>query len=334
MLKVLRTRALERNAGLALGYLVFIAMAAFYLISASSQGELNFYSVQSIFNNAMPLVLVAIGQSFVILTGGIDLSVGAVVSVANCLAAAHMRDSVSSMLLWSVLVILVGCAAGLLNGLFVAFGRLQAIVVTLATLSIGTGVALLILAQPGGQIPTGYVSLLTGSVGGAIPNAAVAVVVLVIVIAVFRRTRLAISLYAIGGDSNSARANGVSVRSATVAAYVLCGMFAALGGLYLSAVANTGDPNAGTTFTLTSIAAVVLGGMSLAGGKGSAAGAIAGAFVLTLIVNVLFLAGVSPWLEDFFQGLVLIVALAANVLLTRLVASTPTSAGELKGAVG
>jgi ribose transport system permease protein len=333
MLKQLRAGVLERNAGLVLGYLVLAAMAAYYLIVSSSRGELNFYSVQSIFNNAMPLVLVAIGQSFVILTGGVDLSVGAVVSV-DCLAAVHMKSDLGSELLWTVLVASAGCAAGLLNGLFVAFGKLQAIVVTLATLSIGTGVALLVLAQPGGSVPTGYVNLLTGSIGGSIPSAAVAVVIAALAVFVFRRTRFAMSLYAIGGDKSSARANGIAVRRATVTAYVVSGLFAALGGLYLAAVTDTGDPNAGTAFTLTSIAAVVLGGISLAGGRGSMAGAIAGAFVLTLIVNVLFLAGISPWLEDFFQGLVLIVALAANVLLTRIVSTTTSAARELTGAVG
>ena len=316
----MRVNRLERNAGLLLGYVVLAALTTYYLVRSGSTGELNFYSVQSIFNNAMPLVLVAVGQTFVILTGGIDLSVGAVVAVANCLAATQMHDSLASMILWSVLIILLGCAFGGLNGVFVAFGRLQPIIVTLATLSIGSGVALLILAQPGGQIPASYAALFTGALWGVVPSAAVAVGVVGLVWIAMRRTSFAVAIYAIGDDRDSARANGIPVRSATISAYVLSGMFAAMGGLFLSAVTTSGDPNAGTPFILTSIAAVVLGGVTLSGGKGSAAGSIAGAFVLTLITNVLFLANVSPYLQDFFEGIVLIVALAANVLLTRLLA--------------
>ena len=318
----MRVDTLQRNAGLVLGYVVLAAMAAFYVLRAESKGQLDFYSVQSIFNNAMPLVLVAVGETFVILTGGIDLSVGAIVSVTNCLAAVTLHDSVGSMLLWSVLIVLVGGVAGALNGVCVAFGRLQSIVVTLATLSIGSGVALFILAQPGGQIPTSYSALLTGAIVGVVPGAAVAVILVVLVWLAFRRTALAVSIYAIGGDRQSAQASGVPVRAATISAYVLSGVFAALGGLYLSGVTSTGDPNAGTTYTLTAIAAVVLGGVRLSGGKGSAVGSIAGAFVLTLIVNVLFLANINPWLQDFFEGLVLIVALAANVVLSRVLART------------
>jgi ribose transport system permease protein len=139
--------------------------------------------------------------------------------------------------------------------------------------------------------------------------------VLIVFWIVFRRTELAVSLYAVGDDERSARANGVPVVSAKVAAYTLSGLFSALAGLYLSAVTTSGDATTGAIYTLTSIAAVVLGGVSLFGGRGSAAGSMAGAFVLTLIVNILFFANINPLLQEFFQGLVLILAMAASVLV-------------------
>jgi ribose transport system permease protein len=323
----LQSDYMQRIAGLALSYLVLAAVAGFYFIRAANLGQLSTYSVTSIFNNAMPLVLVAVGQTIVVLTRGIDLSVGAVVSITNSLAAVTMHDSALSMAGWCIVVCLVGCLAGAFNGVFVAFGRLQPIVVTLATLSIGIGVALFVLAQPGGQIPPGFTSVLTGTIGGVVPRSAIALAIVVIAWLTFRRTRLAVALYAVGNDERSARANGVPVKSTKIAAYLLCGLFAALAGLYLSAVTSTGDPNAGTDYTLTSIAAVVLGGVSLFGGKGSALGSMAGALVLTLMVNGLFLAGVNPWLQDFFQGLILILALAVNAGLARLLAGPTTRPG-------
>jgi ribose transport system permease protein len=135
---------------------------------------------------------------------------------------------------------------------------------------------------------------------------------------VLRRTPFAVTLYAIGNDERAARANGAPVLRAKVGAYTLGGAFAGAAGLYFAAVTTAGDATAGTPLTLTSIAAVVLGGVSLFGGRGSAIGALAGAFILTLLLNVLFFAGINPQLQDFFQGLFLILAVMASTLVRRL----------------
>jgi ribose transport system permease protein len=305
-----------RNAPLMLSYLVLTAMGAYYIAYSAGHGQLSVFSVTSVFNNTMPLLLAATGQTLVVLTGGIDLSVGSVISLTNSVAAVSMRDTPPSVLAWSGLILLLGAVAGALNGVLVAVGRIQPILVTLASLSIWAGAALFVLPQPGGTIPPGFTALLAGNAGNVVPASAIALVALIAFWVLFRRTGLAVALYAVGNDERSARANGVPVTATKVAAYTLSGLFSALAGLYLSAVTTSGDATTGAVYTLTSIAAVVLGGVSLLGGRGSAAGSMAGAFVLTLIVNVLFFANINPLLQEFFQGLVLILAMAASALVT------------------
>lgn len=272
-------------------------------------------------NNTISIAIVAIGQTFVVLTGGIDLSIGGIVDVANGLAARAMHDSPASIALVSLLVLAVGTFAGYLNGILVVYGRLQPIIVTLATLAIWEGVALLVLPQQGGAIPPVLSAMLAGSLpfAPAIPNALIAVVVLGIGWQALRATPFMTALYAVGNDARAARANGISVARAKLGAYTLAGTCAGAAGLYFAAVNTSGDATSGTPFTLTSIAAVVLGGVSLFGGRGSALGSIAGAFILTLLLNVLFFAGVNPQLQEFFQGLFLILAVAASTLFRRAV---------------
>jgi ribose transport system permease protein len=194
---------------------------------------------------------------------------------------------------------------------------LQPIIVTIATLAIWQGVALLVLPQPGGSIPTVVTNLLAGDIVG-LPASLIIFILLILFWQVLRRTPFLVALYAIGNDERAARANGASVELAKVGAYTLGGVFAGAAGLYLAASSTSGDATTGTQFTLTSIAAVVLGGISLFGGRGSAVGSLIGACILTLLLNVLFFAGVNPQLQEFFQGLFLILAVVVSTLIRRL----------------
>ena len=267
-------------------------------------------------NTSMPLVFAAVGQSIVVLTRGIDLSVGGMIDLSNSIAATHMHDGAGSMVAWTLLVLLIGAAGGLLNGVLVAYGRLQPILVTLATLSIYQGLAIKVLPEPGGAVPIEYTKILANPNG---PTGLVFVGVMIVLWLVLRRTRFGIGLFAIGNDEEAARAHGVPVLLVKVGAYVLSGVFAAAGGLFLAATTTAGDATSGDVFVLTSIAAVVLGGISFFGGRGSAIGAIAGAFVLTLLINVLFFAHIDPLYQSFFQGLFLIVAVLLGTMIRRLV---------------
>jgi ribose transport system permease protein len=218
------------------------------------------------------------------------------------------------MVLWSAVVILIGAAGGLLNGLLVVFGRLQPILVTLATLSIFQGIAIRILPSPGGLAPPLLTSLLTNT---SYPWALVYVALVILLWLFFRRTAFGVAIFAIGNDAQAARANGINVVRARVGAFVLAGVLSGLAGMFLAATTTGGDATTGDAYTLTSIAAVVLGGVSLFGGRGSAIGSIAGAFVLTILINILFFANINPLYQSFYEGVFLIGAIVLTVLIGR-----------------
>src|ERR1700690_853502 len=223
------------------------------------------FELTSLVNTATPLALAAIGQTLVVLTRGIDLSVGGVINLSKSLAASHMHSSLGSMIGWSIVVLLVGAAGGLVNGLVVAYARLQPILVTLATLSIFQGLALRVLPQPGGAIPNSYTNVLANPNQ---PTSLAYVVVVILAWVVFRRSSFGIAIFAVGNDEDAARARGIPVARTKVGAYVISGMLAAVAGLFLAATATAGDATTGDVFILQSIAAVVLGGISFAGGRG------------------------------------------------------------------
>ncbi|HEX7389837.1 MAG TPA: ABC transporter permease [Acidiphilium sp.] len=303
--------AIGQNIGLILGIaILLLAILGFVLVYGLEQRRLpgNFELTTTI-NSAMPLVFSAVGQTFVVLTKGIDLSVGGVVDLANAMAAVTMGKTLGSALFWSVVILLVGAACGLVNGLLVALGRLQPIVVTLGTLSIFQGLAIRVLPQPGGAIPPAFTDLL---VNPNEPWALIFIVLLGFGWAAFRRSRPGVDLYAIGNDEAAARALGIDILRTKIIAYVLDGVLAAAAGLFLAATATAGDATTGDSYTLTSIVAVVLGGVSLFGGRGSAIGAIAGALITTLIVNILFFGHVDPLFQSFYEGVFLLIAVIAG----------------------
>jgi ribose transport system permease protein len=307
-------QSLAQNTSLFLALVMLGCLTALYIgLFYGQLGRIpGVFEWTSVVNTAMPIVLVAIGQSIVVLTRGIDLSVGGTVDVSNSLAAAHMHTGVASMLGWSLAILLFGAAAGALNGALIAYGRLQPILVTIATLSILQGIAIRILPEPGGLIPNTYSNVLANPNG---PWSLLAVAAVAALWFIFRRTSLGVRIYAIGNDEYAARARGIPVRRVKVAAYALSGLLASAGGLFLAATTTGGDATSGDVFVLTSIVAVVLGGVSFLGGRGSALGAVAGAFILTILVNVLFFAGINPLYQPFFEGMFLFVAVLLGALL-------------------
>lgn len=298
---------LTQNAGLGLAVVMLAAAIVLYcaIYYASQQRFPGGFEVTSTVDNTMPLALAAVAQTLVVLTRGIDLSVGGIIDLTNAVGALTLDGGPGGMVLWSFLILLIGAACGLVNGLLVAVGRLQPILVTLATLSIFQGVAIRVLPQPGGQVAQGYTSVLANPDA---PTSLLYVVLIAILWFAFRRTRLGVGIYAVGNDEAAAQANGVRTRRAKIMAYVLGGTFSAAAGLFLAASATAGDATTGNGYTLTSIVAVVLGGVNLFGGRGSAVGAVLGAFVITMIVNILFFARIDPLFQAFYEGLFLIVA--------------------------
>jgi len=310
--------ALGQNAGLILAacilLLCIVGFAAMFRIE--QQRLPGNFEITSTVNNTMPLALAAIGQAIVVLTRGIDLSVGGVIDLTNALGAIWLTGSVPHMIGVSLLIVLIGALAGLFNGLLVGLGRLQPIVVTLATLSIFQGLAIRVLPQPGGAVPPGYTDVLVNTDQ---PTALLFLAIAVIGWMILRRSRLGVGIFAIGNDESSAVALGVNAMRTKIAAYMIGGALYALAGLFLAANATAGDATTGDGYTLTSIVAVVLGGVNLFGGRGSAVGAICGAFITTMIVNILFFAHINPLYQSFYEGLFLVIAVVFGALIGRLV---------------
>lgn len=295
----------ELVRGISLGYLVLAATAVTYVaVYTANLGRFpTTFDYLSILNTTLPLVFVAIGQSLVVLTGGIDLSVGGVVSL--CVAVTATRVTGASAVAWIVAVLALGAVCGAVNGLIVARGRIAPILATLATLSVFSGLALRVLPVPGGSIPPGVRAVLSN------PNAPTGLIWLGLAVAgwlVLRRTRFGMRIYAVGSDETAARAVGVPTAAVKVGVYALSGLCGGLAAVFYVSTTTAGDANAGAPFILTSIASVVVGGVAFSGGRGSALGAVAGAVALTLVIDVLFFAGIDPLYQALFQGLFLMAA--------------------------
>ncbi|MEA2526199.1 MAG: ribose transport system permease protein [Thermomicrobiales bacterium] len=303
-----------RNARPLLAWLLLLALLVVYHREAPRFGP---REQRSIANSGMTLSIAGLGQTLVVLTGGIDLSVGPMVSMTNSLASriANKESPNSSMALAAAAALLVGAACGLVNGLLVAYGRLQPIIVTLATASVWGGIALYLRPDPGGFVPLSFSDLLTGmTLNRQLPKAVVLLGALLIVWLVFRRTRLATRIYAVGSSEGAAYMSGINVARTKVLAYTFAGLASGAAGLFQTAQTATGNANAGNVYTLNSIAAVVLGGASLAGGAGTYLGTIAGAYVIALIPSVLFFFEVSTFYQQLFQGSILLAAVSLGAL--------------------
>ncbi|RWL20832.1 MULTISPECIES: ABC transporter permease [Mesorhizobium] len=252
-----------------------------------------------------PLALVAMAQAILMLTGGISLAIGAMVSLGAVIAATIMTGPLG-VTGGAAAVALTGLGIGAATGLIVVKLRLPAIVVTLAGSFIIGGAALLILPRPGGAIPEWLSDLLAGNT----PAAFVLLVLIVLLWKLYLATPLGLSLYAAGENPVGAYRSGVPVDGARIAAYAISGLLCTGAGLFVAAQTGSGDPVIGTAFTLNSIAAAVLGGIGFLGGQGTMRGALAGSLLLSLMISVMFFLGFTPVAQYVAQGLIIIGAVA------------------------
>jgi ribose transport system permease protein len=262
---------------------------------------------------AMTLLLAATGQTIVLLRGGIDLSIGGVISYATVLAATRFGDTPVTATLWVIVILLIGLGVGVINGLIISILRLQPFLVTLATWSILAGASLLVLPTDGGRLPAGWMAFGNSSFLG-LSTSVWLLVVLFVFWLWFRDTRLGITIRATGSNEKSAFLSGVSLTFINVATYGLSGLFAALAGLYLTTQTGAGSPTIGKDYILPSVAAAVIGGISLFGGRGGLSGTIIGAFILTIIGNLVFVLNVSSYWQPIVSGVILLVAVLASSL--------------------
>ena len=306
-------RRLGRFRGLLIAIGVFIALLA--TVATFSSVPLGYYDLASMATSGATLALAAAGQTIVILSGGFDLSAGAVISLVNVTLASRLQDPATSPVVIALAGIAIGVLSGAFNGFFVAILRMQPIVVTLSTMFILEGITLLVMDKPGGALSPALSELL---IGDAIPNLLPKPVLLIILLlalwAWLKRTRFGTAIYAIGSDLDSARAAGVPTRFVQFMVYVIAGGCYGLAGVFISAQTASGDPLVGNPMLLEMFAAVVVGGTRLGGGRGGPLGTIFGAYILMMVVNILLVLNVSAYYSTVAEGTILILAVLAGSL--------------------
>lgn len=275
------------------------------LISEPFTGPRNLINIT---RQSAGLALVAIGQTFVLLAGGIDLSVGSTISLIVVVMAALMQSTPESMIATALVGLGIGMVAGLLNGLAVTRLKVSPFMVTLAALSIWRGLALQLRQQPQATIPNEFSPYFTGEFLG-LPIPLFLILGATALAALFlRQTRLGRHLYAVGSNEYATRLSGMATDRIKIMAYVACGLMTGLAGIYWAARSRAGDPLTGENFAFDSITAVVLGGTALTGGSGSVWGTLAGVLIIAILSNIMNLTGVPSNYQYILKGLLLVLA--------------------------
>ncbi len=275
--------------------------------------------VTGLIKTYLPLMLLAVAQTYVVYAGDIDLSVGAIASLVNVAVVMLMQmwgDSGAMVLAACSAGVLVGLACGLINGIVVASLRLQAIVATFATSIFFTGIALWILPVAGTPAPAVFWRTYGGRIFD-IPFVFYLVVVIAVILYLLARMRLSTHLLSVGDDKQAAYQSGLPVTMIRIKGYALTGLFSALAALCITGDTASGDPLVGGKMTLYSVAAVVLGGSALSGGLGTVVGSVIGALIIGLINSLVYFVGTPSEWQNLVQGLTILIALMAGVMVSR-----------------
>ncbi|MBF4457289.1 ABC transporter permease [Pseudoclavibacter sp. VKM Ac-2867] len=317
------TRAVARRQGLvrlrregafapAAAFVVFLIV---YLII--NPELLTRFQLQTAANLVVPLAFVALGQLLIVLVGGIDISIGAIMSLSNVVFAA--QTELVPIPIAVLLGLATGLACGLFNGFLVSYGGLPAIAVTLASAFIFGSLAREVMDRPGGNITTEF-HLATS--GEAIPFVPVALVWLTLIAVllwfVLQRSALGRHIYGVGSNMDSIRAAGLNARLTKLAAFGIAGVLTATGAIMLAGSTMTGDPRSGDPYLLSSIAAVALAGASFTGGRGSIIGTILAGITLGLIGNLLFFAGINSYWQYVISALIIVSVVGIPVVWRKL----------------
>jgi ribose transport system permease protein len=261
----------------------------------------------------LPIILMAIGQAIVILGGGIDISVGGIVSIVNTVLATRVGLQGSPEEMWKYIFVslLIGLLAGAINGFFIASLRLQPIITTYATSFLYAGMALFILPNPGGGIPAPIAALYRDSTPLRLPLAFYVIAIFLLIWLYIGSTRYGRFLFAVGGKAEAAYETAVPVTLVQFSTYVISGLMAAFSGIAITMLSGSGNADIGNPMTLNSITAVVIGGNAMSGGVGGVVGPVMGAITLGIIQNIISFANVNTWWETLVKATIIVVALAA-----------------------
>jgi ribose transport system permease protein len=298
------------------------AVIAFFALllawNASQTRNFGAFEIQTLLASTLPLAYLAMAQSVVVIGGGIDLSVGAMLVLVNCLSARFMEGTdLGGSLLVAAGCLVVATALGALIGLVITVSKVPDIIVTLAASFVLGGAALFVLHTPGGGTSTGFQALVLGSGSAWWPALLCLLAPLLLVWVPLRRSRTGIAIYALGSDRNAAYLSGVNPLRTRVVAYAVDGLLCGLAGLATTAFTAGGSPQSTIAMnaTLNSVAAIVLGGVALSGGVGGLVGPIFAVWSLYLIPNIMLGLGVDPSYGEVVKGVVVVLVVLAGGLL-------------------
>jgi ribose transport system permease protein len=270
-------------------------------------------NLTNILENSVSLGLSSLGQTLVVLTGGIDLSIGGVINLTSCLTSGIINGD--SQLLAPVIVgvLFLGVLIGFINGSLTVWLGVHPLIVTLGMSMVLQGVTLMYTLAPPGAMPLSFDFIAYGRVLG-IPFAPVMLVLIFLIMGVFlRKTQLGRHVYAVGGNPEAARLSGIRQNRVIIFVYSACGFFAALTGVYLVSRMGIGDPRIGEYYMLSSITPVVVGGTILAGGKGGVLGTLIGVYLIILLRNLLNFMDITSFYQWIIEGLIIIIAVSFYV---------------------
>ena len=318
-----RSASSRRSQDFIIRHAPVLSIAAFFILicvlfSVITDAFLSDVNLLNLLRQSAPILIVAAAMTFVITTGGIDLSVGSTLALVNAVAAIALQAGIP----WPIVIVLmlaIGAFIGLINGYFTAYEGIPAFIVTLATLSAVRGLALFL--TKGFSIPIAsdslFVQIGRGWVLGIPFPAIIALVVLIAGYVVLTRTPYGQYITGIGANAEAVRRAGINVRRYTMSVYIMSGVAAAIGGIIIAARLGSGSSNAAVGFELEVIAAVVLGGTHLFGGRGTIIGTLLGALTIAVIGNGLILAKISPFFTQIVTGAIILAAIWLNTRLFR-----------------
>ncbi len=295
------------------GKFVWLLFALLFLASAvSSPIFLTYRNLRNVFLvQPIGLGIATLSQSVVMISGNIDMSIGAAVSLMTTMAAGLFRDIPGiSPVFVCLVVILTGIVIGGFNGFLVVRLRIPAFMATLATMSLLQGAIFFYTKRPIGGIPKSFRFLASYRLGGIPVSIFYFILIFLLVLLVVRKHRFGNHLYAVGSDSFIAGISGINVNRVKIMAYLLGGALVALASLFLSSRMGGGGPTTGDGYELDTITSAVIGGVSLAGGEGRLLGAVGGVLILTIFSNFMNLLDINPYIQMFLKGLILILAVS------------------------
>lgn len=295
-------------------YIGAVAIIIIFTIVCSLSGKnfLTVNNIQNIITQSSVIAVIAIGASIVIITGGIDLSAGSIVGFVGIFAGLMIKAG------WPVSVACViafasGALIGLINGVFVSYGKVPAFIVTLGSMQVARGLALLINSgKPISSFPQALGRIMNSKFLGIPISIFYVFILYALIIVIMSYTRPGRHIYAIGGNANAAKLSGVRIKKIEMSAYVLSGLFAAIGGILLLSRLSYADPNAGAGYEMNAIASAVIGGISLSGGKGKIGNTLVGALILGSLTCGLQILNVPTYYQTIITGIVIIAAVYAD----------------------